>query len=74
MATAILAITIFNLFIALAKTKKPRQNLCFLVDDLASGHISWSHFGKSRLSRFQVLSAYLSDLYTMFVMVSAVVV
>jgi hypothetical protein len=25
--------------------KKPRQNLCFLADDLASGHLSWSHFG-----------------------------
>jgi hypothetical protein len=39
--------------------KKPRQNPCFLADDLASGHISWSHFGEYRLSRFQVLSAYL---------------
>jgi hypothetical protein len=38
--------------------KKQRQNLCFLADDLASGHISWSHFGESRLSRFQVFSAY----------------
>jgi hypothetical protein len=39
--------------------KKPHQNPCFLADDLASGHISWSHFGKSRLSHFQVLSVYL---------------
>jgi hypothetical protein len=36
--------------------KKPRQNPCFLSGD----HISWSHnLGESRLSRIQVLSAYL---------------
>jgi hypothetical protein len=32
--------------------KKLRQNTCFHADDLASGHISWSHFGESHLSRY----------------------
>jgi hypothetical protein len=38
-------------------SKKVAPKSCFLADDLASGHISWSHFGESRLSRFQGLSA-----------------